>query len=342
MKKIQLIFILLTLVVFFSACKDDTNETISLDATSIKMVHPSHVVTGQSIIITGNGFDKVSEVILPGNIVVTNFERVGFNQISVVAPQGMTDGYIVLKSRDKEIQAPNEIHSVIPKVTRVYPDTASVGEIVTIKGENLLEIKRVIISDNIDIDALYFKRKSDVEIQVIVPENLEDGDNLIKLVTLSGSEIDAKKFVIGETGPKPPKPLLYEMYVDGFMNGWQDWGWYRDGDPDNTEFVRVGEKSYKLSVTENEGALKFGNVDLNMSEYKEIAFSVYGAPGSDGAILVLTFDWNTKLQINVVEGEWTDFAIPLDELGSPTSISEFVIQAELAGTVVYLDHVGLR
>lgn len=338
MKKIQLKFILLALVVVFAACKDDSNETAFLDVTSIKTVHPNKVVTGQTIVITGSGFDKVSEVILPDNITVTDFERVGFHQISVVAPAGMTDGYIVLKAGNEEFQAPTETQAVMTEFIRAFPDTVKAGEVVTIKGENLLEIKELILSDNVTVDALYFKRKSDGEIQVTVPEDFI-GESLMKLVTLSGSEINAGEvFVIGSG----PKPLGYEFFADGIMNGWQDWGWSRDGDPENTEFVRVGEKSYKLSVTSDGGALKFGNGTLDMSAYKEVAFSVYGAPGSDGAILVLTFDWNTKPQINVVEGEWTDFAIPLDEIGSPASISEFVIQAQLAGTVVYLDHVGLR
>lgn len=343
MKKINFLFIIIVFAAFFVSCNDDSEDVIVSDMTFIKSVYPSEAVEGQTIYIEGNAFEQITQVILPGNISVTDFKLVGFNQISLVVPKGMEDGYIILKDGEEEYKAPIQIHSVKTKFIRTYPDTIAAGEVLTIRGDNLSGVTKIKISETFIVDALYFKRKSDVELQVIITEDIPVGENLIKMVTLSGSEIGAGQFYIkGSAGPKPPKDLEYEFYTDGFANNWQDWGWGRESDPENTEFVRVGEMSLKTTYTDDWGGVKFANVTIDdMSIYREVAFSVYGAPGSDGVMLQVTFDWNTNKQVNIVEGEWTDFVIPLDELGSPATISELTIQAASPCTV-YFDHIGLR
>lgn len=343
MKKINFLFIIIVFVGFIVSCNDDSEDVKVTDTTFIQTVYPSEAVEGQTIYIEGNNFEQIAQVILPGNILVTDFKLVGLNQISLVVPKGMEDGYIILKDGEEEYQAPIQIHSVETKYIRTYPDTIAAGEVLTIRGENLSGITKIKISETFFIDALFFKRKSDFELQVIIPEDIPVGENLIKMVTLSGSDIGAGQFYIkGSAGPKPPKALEYEFYADGFANNWQDWGWGRNSDPENTEFVRVGEMSLKITYTDDWGGVKFANVTIDdMSIYREVAFSVYGAPGSDGVMLQATFDWNTNKQVYIVEGEWTDIVIPLDELGNPVTISEFTIQAASACSV-YFDHIGLR
>jgi len=85
MKIIQLISIFLILLVSFPACDTTSDQAADVSETYIKMVYPEKVVVGQTIYIIGNNFSDVTEIVLPDNIVVTNFERIGFNQLSLIA-----------------------------------------------------------------------------------------------------------------------------------------------------------------------------------------------------------------------------------------------------------------
>ena len=102
MKNIRLIFIFFISLGIFFACDSTSDRAIDATETYMKMVYPEKVVTGQTIYIVGSNFDEVTEIILPDNISVKDFERAGFNQLSVVAPVGLKSGFVTLKAGDKE------------------------------------------------------------------------------------------------------------------------------------------------------------------------------------------------------------------------------------------------
>jgi hypothetical protein len=139
---------------------------------------------------------KVTEIILPDNISVKDFERTGFNQLSVTAPAGMKSGFVTLKVGDKEYKSPNEIKAVVPSFSVIFPTEVKTGEEVTIKGENLLEIQQVIFPDNVVVDALHFKRKSNTEIIVVVPPGTIDGSGTLQLVTIAGTTLTTTNIAI--------------------------------------------------------------------------------------------------------------------------------------------------
>ncbi|MDO5524185.1 MAG: glycan-binding surface protein [Bacteroidia bacterium] len=231
MKKIQLTFIFLILLVSFSACDNSSDETADVTETTIKMVYPEKVVTGQTIFIVGNNFNEVTEIMLPENISVTSFQRTGFNQLSVVAPAGLKSGFITLKAGGKEYKAPNEIQAVIPSFTVIFPTAVKTGEEVTIKGENLLEIQQVIFPDNVVVDALHFKRKSDSEIIVVVPPGTTDGSGALQMVTIAGTTltttsiaIEAVEEPIEESKVDPITPNTI-ILLDYEAHGGHDGGW---------------------------------------------------------------------------------------------------------------------
>lgn len=261
MKIIQLISIFLILLVSFPACDTTSDQAADVSETYIKMVYPEKVVVGQTIYIIGNNFSEVTEIVLPDNIVVTNFERIGFNQLSIIAPAGLKDGFVTLKAGEKEYKSPNEIKVVAPSLSVIFPSEVKTGEEVTIKGENLLEIQQVIFPDNVVVDALHFKRKSDTEIIVVVPPGTINGLGALQLVTIDGRTLTTTNITIevveepveeSKVDPITPNTIILLDYEShGEHDGSWDNGW-----GGNTEIVKDNETGNTfLRVT--------GNLDNN-------------------------------------------------------------------------------
>ena len=81
-----------------------------------------------------------------------------------------------------------------------------------------------------------------------------------------------------------------------------------------------------------------------MAGYTKFKISVYGAPGSGGKTVSVAFNQvNNKYNINVVEGQWTDYEIPIATLTSSSTLNEIWVQ-EFSGTggfTIYIDAIGL-
>lgn len=257
MKTIQTILTFLSLLVSFYACDTTSDQTVDATETYIKLVYPEKVVTGQTIFITGNNFNDVTEIVLPDNISVKDFKRIGFNQLSLVAPAGLKSGLVTLKAGDNEYKSPKEIQAVEPTFSAVFPNEVKTGEEVTIKGENLLEIQQVIFPDDVVVDAMYFKRKSDTEINIIVPPGTINGEGVLKIVTLTGTILTTTPISIevvetpGEESKvdpiTPSTIILLDYEAHGGHDGNWDNGWggnteiAKDADTGNTFLRATGD-----------------------------------------------------------------------------------------------------
>ena len=73
--------------------------------------------------------------------------------------------------------------------------------------------------------------------------------------------------------------------------------------------------------------------------------SVYGAPGSEGKKVTVGLNGtNGKFTFNVIEGKWTDYAIPLSTLMDGTTLKEIWVQefGGSGGFTIYVDAIGLN
>lgn len=313
MKKIGRIFIFLSLLALLIACSDEADQAAATDELSIKMVQPVNIVTGQKVYITGSNFTDVKEIIFPENISVTNFERVGFNQLSVIAPAGIKDGIILLKSGDGQVyESPNEIHAVSPKFKMIFPVEIKTGEVLTIQGENLLEIKQIIFPDDVVVDALFFNRKSETEIKVTVPKGTINGLGMVKMVSLMGNEINTSNITIevsdddsGDDSKVDPITPNTIILLDFEPHGGHDGNWDNSWGG-NTEILKDAETGNTyLRVTGNIN----GNWILNCNHQANIG---------DGATWPWTISDAGDYMVKV------DVLIPSDVNGKAAKSLQFV------------------
>ena len=102
--------------------------------------------------------------------------------------------------------------------------------------------------------------------------------------------------------------------------------------------------SLKATFTKINGGIDFYNATgVSTTSYTELAFSVYGGPGTNGKIISVKLNKKIPAYSAIIqEGKWVEFKIPLANLFHTATITEVYLQNTFATGVVYFDHVGLR
>ncbi|MBO4455525.1 MAG: IPT/TIG domain-containing protein [Bacteroidales bacterium] len=193
------IFLAVALMGAFTGCVEEQEiETADL-GLGIKVFYPTKVVTGQPVTITGSGFKDVTEVIFPGDIVVTGFEHVGASMIRVVTPFGLPaeGGRLKVRNADNEVAESKEDmtlgHTVISGYSKQAGESVTGGEQITVFGKDLEFITGVQLLDPDGnpylIEDKAFYRKSTSNIIFNVPKrNIFTGNFVGKLFSVDGRE----------------------------------------------------------------------------------------------------------------------------------------------------------
>ena len=209
MKKI-LKYSLLAVLAFsaLSGCKKAL-ETDQFKGFSLAAIAPNPVMRGAQLRIVGNGLENVSEVQFAGNVSVTDIEVVAKGERSEIRVTVPMDGPIVgpvtvvtkdgLRAStrfDLEYSEPIEQSSFSPA-------TALSGDVITIKGEYLQNVKCVIFGGDVKVNE--FLSQSRHELQVAVPYNavtgpviVSDVDEVNDLTTIPNQIYSATELTIGQ------------------------------------------------------------------------------------------------------------------------------------------------
>lgn len=205
------------LLLFLSVCVacNDEDEQVSGDvALDIKDFYPRKAEAGQILVITGSGMDKVTEVVFASDVAVSDFERIGLNQINVVIPAGVKEGAISLRSGQDVVTSLQELYLAQTAIATAYPEELKTGEVLIIKGQDLSCVKQIIFPNDVTVNAVDFVRKSETEIQVKVPRGTIDGIGMVKAVTASGKELEVAEIAITVV-KEPEGGIVRVLLFDG-------------------------------------------------------------------------------------------------------------------------------
>ena len=148
--------------------------------------------------------------------------------------------------------------------------------------------------------------------------------------------------------PAGPPPLAITMYDEAMAPGGGDWSWEKVvSDPTNTEQPYTGDVSWKFQTNNSGGVSSGGITALDASGATYFSFSVYGGPGTNGKQIacILNDNWNNNNTVTLVEGEWTDFKIPIADYPDVdmSAIVRWALKVEgMASSVIYVDRVGFE
>jgi len=310
---------------------------------------PASVRPGDNMTIIAQHANWISEVWFAKNLVVrdSNFVSKSLTQIVVKVPKNAQSGPITFNTRGVKplsISPDKDLTVVLPAMTGFGPIPVDRGGNLTITGTNLDLTKGIIFkgtgSTGVTDTVKTFVSVSPTQLVVTVPQTTAKGP--LTLVAYSNVPVvsTTKVQLVGDIPDLAP--LAYAFYEDAIVNGWSDWGWNRTADYANTSFVRDGNSSLMAQYTGDWGGVDFTNNSIATTGYTELAFSVYGGPGTNGFNIPVKLNWGSPFNATIKEGEWVEYKIPLTTFGSPATISNLLLGNETWRGTVYFDHVGLR
>ena len=173
----------------------------------VKVFFPTKVVEGQPMTINGSGFSEVTEIVFPGEVVVTDFQIVSNDMIRVDAPAGIAaeGGKIIVRTAEKSVESPLPLTLGETKISGYSVEEGQQvdgGSQITIYGTDLEFIKAVELRDADGnpafIEDKTFNKKATASIIFTVPKKVYEGTFVGKVHT-----IDGKTFEMPELTYKP-------------------------------------------------------------------------------------------------------------------------------------------
>jgi hypothetical protein len=182
-----LFMMLLTSLLLLPSCeKEEVNSEPLLHSFG-----PSPALRGGELRFIGQNLGEVTAVIFPGvaggTVQVTDIITVNEREIKVVIPQDAGVGIVTLVTTSGEIKTRTPLTYSEPiAISKVSPLKVKAGETLTIEGDYLNLIKRVIFFDNVVVEAdAFLPGQTRKKLQVVVPAEAQTG----KIIISNGEEI---------------------------------------------------------------------------------------------------------------------------------------------------------
>lgn len=300
------------------------------------------VKPGEQLTFEGEYLNWVTSVVFADEVAVTEFISQSLNELVVTVPMNAQSGVLTVLTGGTEpltIELEDQLEVTLPAVTRLSPNPVERGSNLTVSGTDLDLVRGVALKGVADT-ITDFVSQSETELVITIPEEATRGT--LSMVAFSNIAVESEDILTFVGDPVAPDPLGFALYIDQLENSAANWGWGQNPDFNNTENVRDGNAAIKIPYQGSWGALKFANFSVNTAGYQEIAFSIFGTPGTGGKTINLTTNGSPTYVITITEGEWVEYKLPLADLGNPATMTELTFQETGWAGVVYMDHVGLR
>ncbi|MBR5661686.1 MAG: hypothetical protein IKW99_09060, partial [Bacteroidales bacterium] len=157
---------------------------------------PTTVLSGDVITIKGEYLNNVREVILGGDVYVTEFNSQSGNELSFTVPSNAVSGYVIIgdvNEIEDQSTIPNQIYSetelVVGDPTVAVADTTTYksGDVVTVSGSHLDMIEKIDLTGASDVEFTLSEDGSSISFNL--PPSAGDGQ--IVLTSFAGKEFPA-------------------------------------------------------------------------------------------------------------------------------------------------------
>ncbi|MFT3702563.1 MAG: IPT/TIG domain-containing protein [Agriterribacter sp.] len=305
---------------------------------------PNEARPGENITITGSYLNWVTEVVFAKDVSVKTFVSQSINQLVIKVPMEAQTGTVVFLTggtKPLTIETTKEVEIPLPSISSFSPNPVEREAELTITGTNLDLAKGILFKGLTEPDTNFIS-KSATQIVIKVPKEANKGKISVVAYSMIAVESADELKLAGDLPPLDALGLAF--YDDALENGWQKWGGWGGGssDLDNSDNVRDGNKSAKVTFAGDWGGpLQMGGGNSSTTGYTYVVFSIYGTAGTGGKQLNVLVAGKEKI-IDIVEGEWTEYKVPLTDYSSPATINEFTLQDRGFSGTIYIDHIGLK
>jgi hypothetical protein len=284
---------------------------------------------GEWIALKGTNLSTTYKVDFNGTLADAALFYGDDNTVTVKIPSQLTDPInnpITVTTKYGTATLNFQIKQPPPLITSFNPPAGAAGDQVTIVGNYFKGATSVTINGV----AATIVSNTQTEIKVTVPTGVSYG--AVAVTTPVGTVIADKTF-----------GLKHVIYDDALRGGWTNTSYSATWDMLYTTIVRRGTYSIAHKFTVGFGAARFRCVPtFSTTGYTTLKISIYGGAGTAGKKVRISLT-PAKLTYDLVltEGSWTDYQIPLINIGSPTTIDYITFQ-EFSGLAsqIYIDDVG--
>ncbi|MGK2860638.1 MAG: IPT/TIG domain-containing protein [Chitinophagaceae bacterium] len=324
----------------------ETADTLKVTLPVATSFSPNPVKHQTNVTITGTNLDLAKKLFFTGvSTAVTTFVSQSATQLVVNVPAGAKKGKLTLEAASGiTTLSSTEMDVVLPAVTSMAPNPIDPGADLTVTGTNL-DLVTSIAFDNAP-PVTSFISHSATQIVVKVPGGVLRGK--ISLAVLNSTLTVQSNDILEINGSVPPPTMSFPIYNDAVTSNWNGWiggGWGGTSNRDNTTPVREGTKSVKIDYVGGYGSpLQLGGANINLSPYTSFKISIYGGPGTTGKRINIGINGGDSYTINLVEGKWTDYSIPVSTLTGATALTEIWVKeySGSGGFTIYVDALGLN
>lgn len=315
----------------------------------IDSVSPAKALPGATVIISGNNFSLVNSVQF-GGIKASFGPTLDTNhRIQAIVPLGATAGnqFITVSNTNGVDSIPFTV-DFSPVVTSFSPQKTTAGNIDTVYGVRFTGATSVLI----DTITTNYTVLNDSMISFTVPAGAFTGP--VTVTTAYGTGVSSNSLVVLVAGFKL---VIYDDIVEP-ASGFSTWGgWGGTANYANTSPVESGTNSIAVHYVGGYGSpIQLGGATIDLTKYTTFKISIYGGPGTNGKQVNIGFNsvndptnYNTTdgKTIVIVEGQWTDFEIPISDIISSTHITilDQIILKEYSNAtdeMIYVDNIGLN
>ncbi len=325
----------------------ETDSTLIVTLPMIVSLSPNPIKHADNLTITGTDLDLATKVYFTGVTAAdTDFVSQSATQIVVKVPAATVNGKVTLEAASGvKTMSSMDLNVLMPAVTTMAPNPVDPQTNLTITGTNLDLVDSITFQNANPVAT--FVSQSDIKIVVTVPKGVTEGK--ITFGVLNSTLTVQSPDILMITGSIPPPVIAFPIYTDAVVtsnwNGYTGGGWGGNKDYGNTTPVREGDKSIKIDYVGGYGSpMQLGGANVDVTTYTTFKISIYGAPGSNGKKVNLGINGTDAYNIQVVEGKWTDYQIPISSLTTSGKITDIILK-EYSGTggfTVYVDDIGLN
>lgn len=327
--------VIATMLFLFGACKKDSTVNSAPPTLSevTNLIDRNAALTsvgyGEWITIKGTNLSTTYKVDFNGTLAPDSLIYGDDNSITVKIPAQLADPInnpITVTTKYGTATLNFQIKQPAPQITDFDPAAGVADDLVTIKGNYFKGVTGVTINGV----AATITASTQTEIKVKVPTGVSFG--IVTVTTPIGTVVANKTFGIKEV-----------IFDDVLRGGWSNTSYSSTWDMAQSAIVRRGTTAIGHKFSVGFGAARFRCIPtFSTTGYTTLKISIYGGTGTAGKKVRISVT-PAKLTFDLIltEGAWTDYQIPLINIGSPTAIDYITFQ-EFSGLAsqIYIDDVG--
>jgi hypothetical protein len=323
-----------------------TTDTLFVTLPVATSFSPNPVKHNTNLTINGTNLDLVRQVMLPGvtrAIPRTSFISQSATQLVVRVDSATVKGKVSLiaPSGVASVSA-TDLEVAMPAITGMNPNPVAPDANLTITGTNLDVVKSISFT-GVNNAVSSFVSQSATQLVVKVPAGAVSGKLTLFMINTGQSVKSANDLSI--IGSSVPPIILYDEALSSAWNGWTGNGWGGTKDVASSEQARSGTKSVKISYTSGGYGVpwQLGGANINLGGYTSLKLSLYGGAGSNGKSVNIGFNEQDGKTVQLVEGQWTDFDIPLSQISAAGTLTHLYIKNFSASGdfTIYVDNIGI-